>query len=317
MADDPSTTSHLLDTRGYLLRREALTLGLTDRTLSRECRRGRLVRIRQGAYCRADEWAVLADDERLRRRSRASYDLVGGEVALSHTSAAVELGVALWDIPLREVHLTRLDGGSGRFEAGVRHHLGAISAEETMLVDERRVTTPLRTALDVATLTDAERGLVVVDSFLQQRAFTEEELGEAYAARRMWPGSLSLELVTRLARRGSESPGETRTRFLCWQMGFPQPELQYEVVDKDGVLVARVDLAWPELGIYVEFDGKMKYGRLLKPGQDPGDVVFNEKVREDAVRRVTRGTMVRFTWCDLDVRSAPARQMRELAGCAA
>lgn len=317
MADDPSTTHHLLDAQGYLLRRQALTLGVTDRALGAACKRGQLVRIRHGAYCRADEWAALTVEERLLRRSRASYDLVDGTVALSHTSAAVEFGCTLWDVPLRDVHLTRLDDASGRFEAGVRHHLGAITAEETTQVEQRWVTTPLRTALDVATLTGAERGLVVVDWFLQQRSFTESDLVAAYAPRRMWPGTLSLELVTKLARTGSESPGETRVRFLCWQMGLPQPELQYLVFDKDGVLVARVDLAWPELGIYVEFDGRVKYGRLLKQGQDPGDVVFDEKQREDAVRRITKGTMVRFTWSDLHFGSAPARQLRELVAYAA
>ena len=45
-------------------------------------------------------------------------------------------------------------------------------------------------------------------------------------------------------------------------------------------------------------------GRLLKPGQDPGDVVFAEKRREDAVRRTTNGIMVRF---DLE---RPARALR-------
>src|SRR3712207_8138753 len=32
------------------------------------------------------------------------------------------------------------------------------------------------------------------------------------------------------------------------------------------------------------FRSKVKYGRLLKPGQDPGDAVFEEKRREDAMR---------------------------------
>jgi len=33
-----------------------------------------------------------------------------------------------------------------------------------------------------------------------------------------------------------------------------------------------------------EFDGKIKYGRLLKPGQRIEDEIFEEKLREDAVR---------------------------------
>ena len=34
-----------------------------------------------------------------------------------------------------------------------------------------------------------------------------------------------------------------------------------------GHFIARVDFAWPELGIFVEFDGKVKYESLLKPGR--------------------------------------------------
>ena len=43
----------------------------------------------------------------------------------------------------------------------------------------------------------------------------------------------------------------------------------------------------------------MEYGRLLRPGQEPGDVVFEEKRREDAIRDESWG-VVRWTWRDLD-----------------
>jgi hypothetical protein len=48
-----------------------------------------------------------------------------------------------------------------------------------------------------------------------------------------------------------------------------------------------------------EFDGKVKYGRLLKPGQAPGDAVFEEKRREDRLREVTQWRMGRLAWEDL------------------
>jgi hypothetical protein len=49
-----------------------------------------------------------------------------------------------------------------------------------------------------------------------------------------------------------------------------------------------------------EFDGRVKYGRLLRPGQGPGDAVFEEKRREDAIRDEGWG-VVRWTWSDLAV----------------
>ena len=48
-----------------------------------------------------------------------------------------------------------------------------------------------------------------------------------------------------------------------------------------------------------EFDGRIKYGRTLMPGQDPGDVVFEEKRREDRIRDTDLG-VVRWTWEELD-----------------
>ena len=47
-----------------------------------------------------------------------------------------------------------------------------------------------------------------------------------------------------------------------------------------------------------EFDGKTKYGRLLKPGQRIEDVIFKEKLREDAIRDLGL-QVVRWIWRDL------------------
>lgn len=59
------------------------------------------------------------------------------------------------------------------------------------------------------------------------------------------------------------------------------------------------DFAWPEHRLLGEFDGKVKYGRLLLPGEEPGDAVFREKEREDLLRLLTGWSMIRFTWVDL------------------
>jgi hypothetical protein len=47
-----------------------------------------------------------------------------------------------------------------------------------------------------------------------------------------------------------------------------------------------------------EFDGKVKYGRALRPGQDPGEAVFVEKRREDALRDRSL-QVVRWVWAEL------------------
>ena len=97
----------------------------------------------------------------------------------------------------------------------------------------------------------------------------------------------------------SESVGESRSRVAIARAGLPVPRPQLDVVSADGVVVGRCDFGWEELGVVGEFDGKVKYGRaLLRPDQDPGDVVFEEKLREDALRDTGR-EVVRWVWAEL------------------
>ena len=61
---------------------------------------------------------------------------------------------------------------------------------------------------------------------------------------------------------------------------------------------AYTDFGWARERTVGEFDGKVKYGRLLEPGQDVGEVVYAEKLREDAIRD-EGWQVVRWTWLDL------------------
>jgi very-short-patch-repair endonuclease len=62
--------------------------------------------------------------------------------------------------------------------------------------------------------------------------------------------------------------------------------------------VARVDFLWPAHRTIGEFDGRVKYGRLLKPGQSVEQIVYEEKLREDALRDLG-WQVVRWVWRDL------------------
>jgi hypothetical protein len=90
------------------------------------------------------------------------------------------------------------------------------------------------------------------------------------------------------AHGGAESPGETRSRVALLRAGVAVPRLQRAVYAGTGRLVGRVDFDWDEHATVGEFDGEVMYERELRPGQDLGEVVFREKVREDALRDTGR-----------------------------
>ncbi len=67
----------------------------------------------------------------------------------------------------------------------------------------------------------------------------------------------------------------------------------------NGRFVARSDFGWPDFGVLGEFDGKTKYGELLrKPGQTAEQVLIAEKQREDQMRELG-WVVIRWMWQDL------------------
>lgn len=89
------------------------------------------------------------------------------------------------------------------------------------------------------------------------------------------------------------------------RIGLPRPTLQHRVHDSTGRLIGITDLYVDEIVTAVEFDGRLKYGRVLyessgEPDQvDVGEVVWREKIREDAIRD-EGNEMVRIVWHELD-----------------
>jgi hypothetical protein len=316
MTDVDARLRHIAETRGVFLRREVLELGLDDRFIRHARRSGRWVRVRHGSYTFSDTWRAAGDTGRLVTLTLAAIRAADGEVAASHHSASALHGMDLWDVDFRVAHLTRLDRGAGRSQPDVAHHEGTCPEGDVVEVQRVRVVRPVRAALESALLAGVERGLVVADSGLRRGLFTPQDLADRHDVMSRWPGARPLHLVTRLADGRSESVGETRSRYLFWSQHLPMPELQFEVWDGQR-LVGVADFAWPEHRLLGEFDGRVKYGRLLRDGEDPGDAVFREKKREDLLRRVTGWSMIRITWEDLYHGPRTAAAVRQLMRLAA
>lgn len=282
----------------FFTRQEADSAGYDDRAVAHMVRSGVWTRFRRGFYAFTDEWRQLDEVGRHRVRSRAVLRSLGSAVALSHVSAVIAHGIDVWGVPLDRVHVTRLDGGSGRIEGDVVHHVGVCVEADVVEVDGRPVTTAVRSVLETGTRISNEAALCLFDNGMFRRLFDQDDLRREHDRLGAWPDMQHLHVPTRMATGESESIGETRGRWLFRTHHLPAPILQYEVYDASGELVGICDWAWPELGLLGEFDGYVKYGRLLRPGQQPGDVVFAEKVREDALREASGSAMFRLIWSD-------------------
>ena len=234
------------------------------------------------------------------------------DVVLSHLSALAEWDVPLWETPLHEVHITRLDRKCGRREVGVRQHLGALRDGDVMDFNGIRVTSPTRTGLDSLTILDVEHGLTAINDLLHRGLTTLAELRACRTYMERWPNTLKQDLVLRLADGRCESVGESRTLFLCWRQGLPRPVPQYVLRDAAGVEIARVDFAWPDLKLFLEFDGRVKYQKLVKPGESATDVVLREKRREEMICELTGWRCIRVSWADLYRPELVAARIRKL-----
>ena len=294
------------------LRSELLAQGLNDRAIGGLVADGSLHRLRYGAYVDATSWKACDLVGQHGLVARAVLKRARADVVLSHCSALGEWDVPIWDMTLADVHLTRVDQLAGRREAGVIQHLGELREEDVIDMNGIRVTSATRTALDCATVMDTEHSLTVVNDLLHRNLTTMEDLVEGQQFMTKWPGSLRHGLVLQLADgRCGGSVGEGRTLYLIFRQGLPMPEPQYAIENPAGKTIAFVDFAWPEYGVFLEFDGKIKYQELLEEGESPTDVVLREKKRQDLIERLTGWRCIRITWADLYHPERTAALIRE------
>ncbi|ROP57486.1 MULTISPECIES: endonuclease domain-containing protein [unclassified Rathayibacter] len=123
-------------------------------------------------------------------------------------------------------------------------------------------TDPASTFCHLADSRSLDELVVLGDALLRP----DEELGRrglrvdlevlaARAARYRGRGGRRAREAVKFVRVGSESPKETLLRLLLIRAGLPEPELNVELYDADGVFVARVDLLYRNQWVVVEYDG--------------------------------------------------------------
>lgn len=232
---------------------EAPRYGLDRKGLCRAVDERRLIRLFTGVYLRADVEATMAV------RALAAKLVTSRHSVLCDRTAAWLLGVDVLryselDVapPLDSYVLRGHDPTDRRdLHGGTRDLL----PEDWLEIDGVRVTTPLRTAVDLACVLPRRDAMAALDAFARAYGVSRQEMQRLLVRYFRRRGVVQARQLVPLVDPRAESPPESWTRLEIADRGLPTPELQWWV-DVDGVPTYRLDLAYPHARVAVEYDGE-------------------------------------------------------------
>lgn len=238
----PNDLDVLFDVQGGVVTTGQLLSLLTRSQVDTRIQRGELIKVWPGVYSREEPDTVV----RLR-----GLDLRAGEpVAICLSTAAKAYGFDTEGGD--DLHVLNPAGHQLRNSDGLVLHRreGAPLSE----VEGRPATAPAWTAVEVARGLRRPRALATLDAALRTGTCDRRGLLGAAAKQVGRRGIVTVRELIPLAASEAESPMESEARLVMIDGGLPMPELQYEVIDRNGNLW-RLDFAWPDLRVAVEFDG--------------------------------------------------------------
>jgi very-short-patch-repair endonuclease len=274
---------------------ELLRFGLNSRKVKALVDSGELHRLRYGCYIRGNKWKALGPrrqaKERILARAHGTLTTSTGGFVYSHLSAARLHGLFVWgvDDKVHVLHTTR--PSSDRWGKDVRGHTESFTEDDVVQVQGLRATTLERTIFDSARMLSYPKALVIMDHGLRVGADRSRltSLATVSSGKR---GIRTLRKALDNADPRSESAGETLTRELMQRLSIRPPQPQFEVQSRLGR--HRMDFAWEEQKLALEFDGRTKYFDF-NPTEE---VIFQERRREKAL--VEEGwRFIRIEWKDL------------------
>lgn len=108
--------------------------------------------------------------------------------------------------------------------------------------------------LSAAWLQGRAEAVIALDAMLHRRLITKQRLWRLIEKRGRMRGLPHLKIALAPADGRAESPMETRVRVLLHDAGLPAPTLQHKIYHR-GRFVARVDVAYPEQRMVIEYEG--------------------------------------------------------------
>lgn len=168
---------------------------------------------------------------------------------------------------------------------GLVIHQGRVHPEDVLWVDGLPVQRLEVAAADVLCTGPRRTALACVDQALAKfsepmRAQLRDHIALRLSLRNDRRGTRQAEVLLALATGLAESPAESSLLLIVVDGGFPVPMAQHRIVSMSGKEIFRLDFAWVELRIALEYDGYEAHeGRAIQ-----------DAAREDDLRR--RGWIV-------------------------
>ncbi|MFL6121621.1 endonuclease domain-containing protein [Actinophytocola sp.] len=237
---------------------------------------------------------VLVERDRqleLRTRAAAALLMAGDRAVLTSHTAAVLFGCTAADSG--RVHVLVPYDRPLRSTPDIAVHHGHYDETDVVTVDGLRVYALECVLTELLCRASRATALACMDQALalaapQARNEFRAEVAHRIGARRDSRGRRRAEVLLNLATGLSESPAESWLLLGLFDAGLPIPAQQVPVTDVDGHVLYRLDFAWEELRVALEYDGFAAHvGRGLR-----------DAARENDLRRLG-WTVIRATAADL------------------
>jgi hypothetical protein len=266
------------------------SVALASGALTRHALRTRCVRLHRDVYISHDtELTALV-------RAQAAWLACRGGGVLAGLSAAAVHGAG-WTDPRMPATII---GTDHRRPSGIAVCTSKLAAHESCVVDGMRVTTPVRTVVDLARRHPLDSAVAAIDSLANATGLT---VADMYTAAGRYPDrqgrKRALQAIS-FVDPGSSSAQQTWLRLLIMRAGYPRPESQIPIHDQRGALLGTVGLGWRDLRIGVEYESTHRRGG--------GPRVENDIRRIDELLE-QRWIVIRVTAADTD--ATVARRVAE------
>lgn len=131
-----------------------------------------------------------------------------------------------------------------------------VASDEIDVLAGTTVTTPARTALDLACWYPTTTAVAALDDLVRTTELKMPDVELLVARYRGRRGIERARTSMDLVDAGAQSPKETWLRLVLIRAGLPRPQTQIPVYDDFGDAAAYLDMGWDDVKVAVEYDGE-------------------------------------------------------------